>query len=143
MAVNLRGDQGSFTFASGNTTITDGTTVDIDQWEGKFERQVNSVRPFGWAMEKVTLGPVRGRGRLRFTAITGTTPPLPGASIATTGTLKLGVTGPPGSPTKYYQGKAQVYSVQLAPDSSAATNITGYYEFVFSGDSSSDDFSVT
>ena len=138
MAVNLRGDQGSFTFTAGNTTLTDGTTADIDQWEGKFERQVNSVRPFGWAMEKVTLGPVRGRGRVRFTALNGTTPPIPGASTTTTGTMVLGVKGS----TQKYTGKAQLYSVQLAPDSSAATNQTGYYEFIFSGDSSSDDFAV-
>lgn len=138
MAVNLTGDQGKFTW-SGSPTITDGTTVDIDFWEMAVDRQKSVVRPFGWVLPKVTLGPLRGSGRFRASVVSGQTPPLPAASGATNGTLTLGLQGT----TRQYAGTAQITSIRISANSTEASIEQAIYEFEFAGDDSADTITPT
>lgn len=141
VSANLRGDQGSFSFSSPGTpnmTATADTTFTIDAWEFYPDRQENSSRGFGWSLPLVTLGPLTGRGRFHIVVIDGTTPPVPGATTSSSGTMKLGVKGS----SQYYKSLAQVKSLRISANATTAENQNGWYEFICCGNATTDTITV-
>lgn len=133
MGLNLRGDQGTVTF-SGSPTIVNGTQADIDAWEATISRRVNKHRPFGWALDKVTLGGLEIRGRFHIVPIDAQTIGIPAASTATNGEIVLGIKGT----TNKYTVLAQIYSLAIGANASQNGIVDGWYEFVGAGDDSAD-----
>ena len=130
MADKLTGDQGSFTF-SGNSpsfTMTNLTTLEIDMWElTELGRKVNSTVPFGYLGERHSVSTtLRGYGKYRFQAITGTTPPIP-VITTTMGTLRLTLAS-----GRYYEGTAVISALGgMNANSTEASDIDGMYAFRF------------
>ena len=131
MAVILRGDQGTFTFTSGNNTIS---SLDIDNVEVVFDRPITQVRPFGYALPKAVLGGKNARIRFMAYQMDGATAGDPGDQTATSGVVVFGVK----STTQKYTFKAIVHRMTASANSTEGTPNTAIYEGVASADSSSD-----
>lgn len=138
MGLNLRGDQGAVTW-SGSPTMVDGTNADIDAWEATITRKVNTHRPFGWALPKVTLGGLEMRGRFHIVALDGQALGIPAASTATNGTLVLASKGS-GTPTSTnkYTVAAQIWALTTGANSTQNNVTDGWYEFVGAADDNAD-----
>lgn len=117
----LSGTDAAFTFG-GQTLVV----ANFGRWRMQVEKSEASFTPFGYAMEKVALGPVRCRGVLAMAVDSGeATPPIPNG---TAGELKLTIEGG-GSPSQYYTVNAVLTSIQIGASMTPFDITQAAYEF--------------
>lgn len=136
MAQYLTGDQGSVTYTSGTGAET-LQVADFGVWQATISRNVFSTTPFGYQIDRVTLGRPNVRGSfVGFMEGSAVTPPIPAnASVPATMTLLL-KTG------RSYSFKARVFSLGIGQNSIEGSPTQQQYGFVSCGDSSADGITV-
>lgn len=82
----LTGTEASFTYTNSAATLV---AADFGSWTLDLDRSEASFTPFGFAMERVAVGPWRARGTLRMAvdSAQATAPPVP-SGVAGTLVLK-------------------------------------------------------
>ena len=117
----LSGNEAAFTFG-GQTLVV----ANFGRWRMQVEKSEASFTPFGYAMEKVALGPIRCRGTLAL-AVDGAeaTPPIPNG---TAGSLVLTIEGG-ASPTQYYTVNAVLTSLGIGASMTPFDITQAAYEF--------------
>lgn len=117
----LTGTDAAFTFGGQSLTV-----ANFGRWSMEVAKAEASYTPFGYAMEKIALGPVRCRGTLALAVDGGAaTPVIPNG---TEGSLVLTIEGG-GSPTQYYTVNAVLTSVQIGASMTPFDITQAAYEF--------------
>ena len=136
MARLITGDEATFTFTSGNATLT----ADFNRWElqpmgrDRFEFDV-----MGLELPFVVLANVKGSVRLHLDILSTSTPPIPSIPTGTHGTLALGIRGS----TQQYSGPAVLDHFTTAPSAREGVKQSVVYSGSFAATTATDKVTVT
>lgn len=134
MATFLTGDSGSITYDGADAPVV----ADFGRWEATITRKVFPTTPFGYVMEKVTVGRLSIRGTI-LGWMAGTTPPILSAESVTTGTISLFLSGTP----KKYVFKGRLIALNTGANSMTGEPETIGYQFVGNATTSSETIVAT
>ena len=130
MANYITGDKGSVTFTSGESIVV----ADLGAWQATISRNVYPTTPFGYLIDRVTLGRNSVRGSFVGFFDGSTTPPVPAnGSTPATLTLFIDTAG-----TKNYRFKARIFSLGIGANSVEGGPVQQQYGFVSCGDNNTD-----
>jgi len=132
MANYITGDKGSVTFTSGESIVV----ADLGAWQATISRNVYQTTPFGYLINRVTLGrnTIQGSFVGFFDGVT--TPPIP-ANGSSPATLRLTI-----NTNKYYEFPARIFSLGVGANSIGGGPIQQQYGFVSCANTSSDNVTV-
>lgn len=134
----ITGDKGLVTFSGAEGVVV----ADLGAWQATISRNVYPTTPFGYLIDRVTLGRNSVRGSFVGFFDGGTTPPIP-ANGSTIGTLTLAInTSSPGTATRYYRFPARIFSLGIGANSVEGGPIQQQYGFVSCADSNTDNITV-
>jgi len=129
----ITGDKGSVTFTSGESV----QVADLGAWQATISRNVFSTTPFGYKIDRVTLGRNSIRGSF-VGFFNGTDTPKIPANETNAATLRLTVnTG------KYYEFPARIFTLGIGANSIEGSPIQQQYGFVSCSEVAATDITVT